>query len=150
MQTNKLLVSGNGKFMSAGFILPVIFLVISIVAFTSGVDLSDNWSRQDQTMGTIMIIVGVFLFLSAGINAGRTLLSIRTSISVYEDVVKGSGLISQFSAPQEFSVSISDIRNVDVLKNTGIVVQTQYAKYTCYMKNAEEVRSKIMELVNAQ
>ena len=72
----------------------------------------------------------------------------QTKISVYEDGVNGKGqtgpLGKLFLSPQDFSTSFDDVVGVAV-QNNRIVLCTQHASYTCYMKNGNEVSNAIID-----
>lgn len=155
MQNKKLLATGDGGYMKIVYAVSGFYLLVGIAGIAYGVNIKDSikWYNRDEfleTLAPIIIVFGILFCFVAVFNFFRTLLITQTNIFVYEDMVTGSGMTGLLSAPQSFNITISDVRNVDVQKNTAIFLHTQYGKYTCYMKNAAEVQGKIMELVNAQ
>jgi len=157
---NKLLISGNRKGQAmAGLIVQGIGLIIDITALVYGLENMYLYDFRGEIWPVILVIVGIAGLAYSLYKISLEGLSYSTEISVYEGSIKGRGKTAKFSVPQEFNISIGDIQNVDTIKAGGarnkdaafgVVVHTQYANYTCYMKNGEEVRDKIMELVNAQ
>jgi len=153
---NKILASGNGKYCIAGIISYSIGLIIDIFALVFGLQNMYLYRFRGEAWPILLVIAGIAGLAYSLYKIAIEALAYNTTIAVYENEIKGHGQIGKFSLPQEFSISISNIHNIDILKGGlnktafGIVVHTQYAKYTCYMKNSDEVRDKIMELVNGQ
>ena len=156
---SKPLVSGTGKAYNVTFILLGIFLAMDIGILIYGFQNMYAYRWRGDIFPVICVIIGIGGGLYSLYKLAIEGLAFATKISVYEDSIKGNGQTSKFSQAQEFDIPISNIHNVDVIRNNhankklvfdiGIVVYTQHANYTCYMINAQEVRDKIMELIDA-
>ena len=157
---NQPLASGNGDYIKVQLIIrTVLQLVFGCIFLAVGAAFSI--SRNARDIATLFKLLGFFLLLVSPIlSITLSLKNIRTNLSVYEDVVKGNGivvalgiggmkvLLAGFSSPKDFCIPISEIRHVDVPIRTSITVYTESKKYICFMRNGEEVRDRIWELVN--
>jgi len=152
------LVSGNGKLQSIiGLVVHGIGLIVDIVLLVYGIDNMHTYNFRGEAWPVLLVITGVAGLIYSLYQLAIDGLRYNSSISVYSATAKGHGQTNKLSLPQEFSVPIGEIKNVDTIKAQlnknnvlGVVVYTQYAKYICYMQNGNEVRDKIMELVDAQ
>jgi len=152
------IISGNGKHFMKSVITWTIMLVTDILMLVFGFWLrlehapSLPWQARQQAemmenLGLFLIILGIAGIFIASFVIISSWLSSKSNIAVYEGGIKGNALMGSFGPVQEFNVAYSDIKNVDVIKKTGVVLHTEYTKYTCHAKNANEIRDKIMERV---
>ena len=160
-ETGNLLIAGDGKYnltslisWGISLIAYAICLVIGLVVIPDLIRTTRRgwiefvgmrFSIQDaQSMATMFIIIGLIGLI---IGMYFTILALRrfqSEIHVYDNCIIGKNVQGMPPALQEFNVPLSDVKNVDVLKGTGITIHTQYGTYTSYTKNANEVRDIIM------
>jgi len=131
-------------------------VVIDIIMLVAGIGVRSSARRGsiEETLAIFLIVLGALGLVFSLYKLSLEVLAYNSGISVYEDAIRGNGQTSKFSLPQEFDLPIRDVRNVDIIKARGaafgLVVYTQYANYTCYLNNCDEVRNKIVELIDAQ
>ena len=164
--TGQLLISGDGKYNLSSLIYWGLMIIADAVILVLGFELRDMVARapratfnrvphvqigtqtltleQAQTLSTFMIVIAILGLLAGAFFATWALRRYQSKISVYENVITGKNVQGFSPTLQEFSVPMADIMNVDVLKQTGVVVRTQYGTYTSYTKKADEVRNIIM------
>ena len=150
-----LLISGNGKHMMAKVYIGIfsILFFVSLAVFSLVANPPSYSPRNVKDMFVLLKVISFIFCLSMGffqtVMLGINLTSSKTNISVYENSVSGTGLINAFS-PQTFNLSFGDIKNVyiDNIRKSTIVLQTQYAKYTCYAKNYVEINNIMLSRLN--
>jgi len=91
-------------------------------------------------IGTVFIVISIAELI-------RAITVYKTNIVVYEDSIKGRFMTGFFSTLQEISLSNNDIKEVST-KTEKVIVHTAHAKYICHTKKCDEIRDKIMELIN--
>jgi len=152
-------ISGNGKHMTKRFIWHLTFVIfytaiLFFIMHTAESNISRNTSRaQLEALDNLMVFVIILYVVLVGYELFRmfqTRQALFTKIAVFEDAVKGTVLTGSLGvSTQEVNLPYNTIVNVDVFKHKKVVVHTQYAKYTCYAKNCEELRESIMERVGS-
>jgi len=163
--TGKLLIAGDGKYNLGSLIrwgfsilADIALLVIGfgvIPDMIADAQRQRNFSHFDiagerlsiadmESIATIVVVVGVIGLIVGIIFAALALRRFQSEIRVYERCIMGKNIQGFEPTVKEFNVPMADVMNVDVLKETGIVVRTQYGTYTSYTKQAKEIRDIIM------
>lgn len=153
----KFIISGDGKhrrkYLIFYFLLIIVAFIVAffVLNFIEGRMSSANRQQYEMLLNIQAIIVILVTLKIALIllKMWQTSLSIATTISVYENAIKGKVTTGFMNCSTE-SINLypSTIMNVDVIKNNGLVLYTLGAKYTCYAENNEDIRDKIKGMVN--
>ena len=160
----RLLIEGNGKYnlgalvyWGLSIIADVVILVLGLVAIPdliAGAPRGRAWveigtmrfSIEDmEFIATLLVIVGVIGLIAGIIFSILALRRFQSEIRVYENCIMGKTIQGLAPTVQEFNIPLVDVMNVDVMKQTGIIVRTQYGTYTSYTKKADEIRNVIMQ-----
>jgi len=155
---SKLLLSGEQASIKGKIVAIIYLLILDILFISLGCwalfEYLPSIPRHARDFAPIIRIGGIMAIVGGIFGVGYTIYVAylgmterKTKIYVYDDVVKGTVMIGSFGHLQEFNLPYIDIKNVDVVKQTAIIIHTQYEKYTCAAKNSHEIRNKIMELV---
>ena len=144
----KQLISGDGGKQWASVIVNVIVAFSCLGAgfyfmFSLADKMRGNEKSAYTTIGVVLIIMGVFRvipILKASFIA-------RTKIAVYEDGLEADALEKGPFQMQNIKLSFDQIVNVDVVKNTAVVIHTSYTQYKCFASNAAEIRDVIFERI---
>jgi len=169
LDKGKLLISGNGKYNFRSLLYWAFMIICNIGFFVISLDLRDTVSTaprnatsvtmpffgtmslsEASSLTTGMIVIAVLLIIFGIVMAIFVLRRYASEIHVYENVITGKNVQGFSPTLQEFSIPISDVINVDVLKQTGVVIRTQYGTYTSYTKKADEIRDAILSNINEQ
>jgi len=161
INTNKLLLTGETADIKSKIVAIVYLLILDIAAIVVGCwalfEFLPSIPRHARDFAPIFQVGGIIAIIGGIFGIGYTIYVAylgmterKTKIYVYDDVVKGTVMVGSFGHLQEFNLPYKDIKNVDVVKKTAVVIHTQYEKYICAAKNSHEIRDKIMELVHRE
>ena len=165
--TGTLLIAGDGKYNLSKLIYWFFSLVGDVALLVVGLgvlpELIDEARRrraqlqffghnisitEAETIANIMVVIGVVGLVVGIIFATLALRRYQSRINVYDYFITGKTVVGFPPTSHEFNIPMSDVRNIDVLKGTGIVLHTHYATYTCYTKKADEIRNVILSNLN--
>lgn len=156
---SKALIKGSGKhfiWRIIGSVLVIALGIIMIVFFGIGARFVVAPSLDYQEIELIQrieevwhysVIIGTVFIVISIAELIRAITVYKTNIVVYEDSIKGRFMTGFFSTLQEISLSNNDIKEVST-KTEKVIVHTAHAKYICHTKKCDEIRDKIMELIN--
>jgi len=161
--TGKLLISGNGKYNMKSLLYWAFMIVCDVALLLAGLDLRATIATAPRnaagvdlpffgrmsldganSLATGMLVVAILGLIFGTAMAILVLRRYQSEINVYDNVITGKNVQGFSPTLQEFNVPMGDVMNVDVLKETGIIVRTQYGTYTSYTKKADEIRNVIM------
>ena len=154
------IISGDGTYMRKHIYLRILQSVISLgiaIFFLARIEnMRDTLPRrqvqQHDMLTIIMVIIVTIIFIEVAwmlFRMWQIYIAQFTTVSVHENILKGKFATGFMNCSmKEINLYYNTIGNVDTVKNNGITIHTQGVKYTCYSKNSEEIRDKIMEIAH--
>ena len=152
----------EGQKYSGGIVAWIISLLADVFILSNGLSMLDQartmgsmhraqvrilgtlTAQELRNLGTFLVIFGVALAILSVTAIFLRLRWRKTQIRVYDNCVIASVYTNKFySELQEMNLSYADIRNVDLIKQGGIIIYTQYERYFCYLKNPSEIQTAI-------